>query len=80
MEGNFFAFDNENVRNILRNIIVLCKNGLTPEFLLELPTKLFDEIIQISNKLIEEDKDGGSSNEDPKSIGQLYPEKFGKER
>ena len=80
MEGNFFAFDGEHTREILRNIVVLCKNGLTPEFLLELPTKLFEETIKISNKLIDEEKDGSHQDEDPKSIGQLYPDKFNIQR
>ena len=78
---NFFVFDEENFRNILRNIVILCKNGLTPEFLTSLPTDIFQEIIQISNKIINEEKgDSGNQDEDPKSIGQLYPEKFGMQR
>ena len=81
MEANFFVFDEENFRNILRNVVILCKNGLTPEFLVSLPTDVFQEIIQISNKLINEEKgDVGNQDEDPKSIGQLYPEKFGRTR
>lgn len=82
MEASFFAFDSELARDNLRNIIILCKNGLTPEFLIELPRELFQEVIKISNKLVDEEiKEGsGGGDEDPKSIGQLYPDKFGKVR
>ena len=47
---------------------------------MELPRELFQEVIKISNKLIDEEAGSENQNEDPKSIGQLYPEKFGKQR
>lgn len=74
---SFFVFNEEHTRTLLKNLVILTKNGLDYNFLVNLPAHLFQTVIEINNKSEEENKEPEKIDE-PKSIGQQFPGLFNK--